>query len=166
MADNGSWCKMTENEVMITNIVYSGLSFLSLIIGLVSMLLHKCFYKDKHQSDLIDGILFFVLLGCCFFELCESFQWFLLLKDFYTGCVVLGAVREYIIIGLLVIITCIGTHLLILIVQPKCLQVIEEVKLQRYRIILRVYIIAAFLVPFFFLPWPFISGMQSSLRRR
>lgn len=52
---------------------------------------------------------------------------------------------------------CLGAHLLIAITQPKCLQVINEVKLKRYKLIQRICVIACFLVPVIFVPWPFVS---------
>ena len=47
-----------------------------------------------------------------------------------------------------------GTHLLILMTMPKCL---NKVKLKGYKIIQKIYVIVSFLVPIIFLPWPFIS---------
>ena len=70
------------------------------------------------------------------------------------GCTVLGVIREYTMISLLVIMVCLG---LILMTNPKCLQVINEVKLKRYKIIQKIYVVASFLVPIVFVPWPFIS---------
>ena len=155
-ADNASSCSLTDIEITNINLVYSGLSFCSLIIGLISVILERCFYRSKHQSDPIGEIFFFILIVGCSFEFCESFQWFLLVKDF-AGCTVLGVVREYIIVSLMVLVTCLGTHLLILISQPKCLQVITEVRQRRYKYLLRVYFIAAYLVPFLLVPWPLIK---------
>ena len=101
--------------------------------------------------------LFIVILAIfCIFEFSESFQWFALFDDF-VGCTVLGVIREYTMISLLVIAVCSGTHLLILMTKPKCLQVINEVKLKRYKIIQKIYVIVSFLVPIVFVPWPFIS---------
>ena len=157
MANNQSLCEIMDKEVTVTNLVYSGLSFLSLIVGLISLCLNRCFYKEKSAKDIIDEIFFLLLLSCCSFELCETFQWFLLLKDF-VGCEILGAVREYIIITLLVIVTCLGAHLLILISQPKCFQVIKEVKQKRYKTLKIIYFVAAYGVPLLFVPWPFIGG--------
>ena len=41
--------------------------------------------------------------------------------------------------------------------QPRCLQVIQEEKMKRYKILQIKYLIAPFLVPVVFVPWPFIS---------
>ena len=159
MADNVSVCTMTESQIRITNVVFTGFSFISLIIGLTSLLLNRyyyCRYKGKYKSEPIEGIFFLVLIGCCIIELTESFQWFLLLK-YDTPCMALGAVREYVLICLLVILACMGTHLLILTTQPKCLQVINEEKQRRYRMLQRLYFTASFLLPILVVPWPFIS---------
>ena len=88
------------------------------------------------------------------FELFESFQWILLLNN-VASCTVLGAIREYIMISLLVVIVCFGIHLLILMTSPKCLQVITEVKQKRYKMLQRAYVIASLLIPLLFVPWPF-----------
>ena len=160
MADNGSECVMTDAHIRITNIVYTSLSLLSLITGLIALFLNQCYNchhkKHRRQIDPMENIFLIVLITCCMFELSDCFQWFALFHDF-VGCNVLGAVREYTIISLLVILTSLGTHLLILMTQPKCLQVIKEVKLKRYQIIHRIYLIASFLVPILFVPWPFTS---------
>ena len=50
--------------------------------------------------------------------------------------------------------------------KPKCLQVINEVKLKRYKIIQKIYVTVSFLVPVVFVPWPFISvqyGKQGNI---
>lgn len=159
MADNVSGCDMTEDQTRITNFVFTTLSFCSLIIGLTSLLLNRyyyCRYKGKLQVDPIEEIFFLVLIGCCIIELTESFQWLLLLKN-DTPCIALGAVREYVLISLLVIVACMGIQLLILMTQPKCLQVIKEEKLKRYKMLQKFYFIASFLVPIIFVPWPFIT---------
>lgn len=159
MAENGSECTLTDTQIVIINSIYVGLSVVSLIIGLMSLLLNRCYhhrYKDTFQSDPIEGIFLLVLIGCSMFGLCESFQWFVQLKDF-IGCAVLGPVRQYIIVSSLVIITCLGIHLLIIMAQPKFLQVIMEVKRKRYKILQQFYFIITFLVPLFFVPWPYIT---------
>lgn len=87
----------------------------------------------------------------------ESFQWFALLNDF-VGCKVLGAVREYAIISVLVILICLGIQLLILMTQPRCLQVIKEEKQKKYKILRLAYATGTFMVPAIFVPWSFIDG--------
>ena len=81
----------------------------------------------------------------------------------FFDCIVLGVVREYAIISLLVNLVCLGTHLLILTTNPKCLQVINEVKIKRYKIIQNIHFIVSFSVPFIFLvPWPFIHDQYGN----
>ena len=125
----------------------------------MALLLNRCYYcrhKDRHLTDPTEEIFFAVMVICCTFEFSDCFQWFVLLDDF-VGCAVLGVIREYTLISLLVIMVCLGTHLLILMTKPKCLQVINEVKLKRHKIIQKIYVIASFLVPIIFVPWPFTS---------
>lgn len=159
MTDNGSACGLSDSEIQIISLTYTGLSFLSLIVGLIALLLNRYYYyryKERQQIDPMEDIFFTLLAICCIYEFFDCFQWFALLDNF-VGCSVLGAVREYTLISLLVIIVCLGTHLLIVITQPKCLQVINEVKLKRYKLIQRIYVTASFLVPAIFVPWPFLS---------
>ena len=125
----------------------------------MALVLNRCYYchhKDRHQTDSMEEIFIIGLAISCIFEFSESFQWFALFNDF-VGCTVLGVIREYTLISLLVIMVCLGTHLLILMTKPKCLRVINEVKLKRYKIIQKIYLILSFLVPIVFVPWPFIS---------
>ena len=158
MADNGSECTVSETQMRMITITYASLSFLSFVIGLIALVLNRCYYcrhKDR-QTDSMEEIFIVVLAISCIFEFSDSFQWFALFDDF-VGCTVLGVIREYTLISLLVIMVCLGTHLLILMTKPKCLQVINEVKYKRYKIIQKIYVIASFLVPIVFVPWPFIS---------
>ena len=161
MADNGSECVTynTESQRRMINITYTSLSILSFVIGLIAMFLNRCYYccyKGQHQTDSMEEIFTVITAICCILEFFDSFQWFALFDDF-VGCTVLGAVREYAIISLLVILFCFGTHLLILMTKPKCLQVINELKFKRFKIIQKIYAIVSFLVPIIFVPWPFIS---------
>ena len=151
---------MTDFQIKITNIVYADMSFLSFISGAASIVLNHCYYhycnKDRHQGDTLQGMLILALALFSTFELFESVQWILLLNN-VASCTVLGAIREYIMISLLVVIVCFGIHLLILMTSPKCLQVITEVKQKRYKMFLRAYVIASLSIPLLFVPWPFIK---------
>ena len=61
--------------------------------------------------------------------------------------VVLGADMEYTCV--LVIVTCMGIHLFILMTQPRCLRVMKEENQKRYRRIQKLYPIASFLATIF-----------------
>ena len=159
MADNESECVMTDTQIKITNIVYTSLSFLSFIAGLVSLILNQCHhhrYKNKYQFVPIGQICLFALAVYLTFELLESFQLILLFHN-VVGCTVLGAVREYILISLLTIVAFFGIHLLIVMTHPKCLQVMQEEKQKKYNMLLRIYFITSLSVPIVFVPWPFIT---------
>ena len=162
MADNGSECVTsdTESQMKMMSITYSSVSLLSFVIGLIAILLNRCYYcryKDKHQIDSMEEVYIIMMVICCIFAFSESFQWFALFDDF-VGCTVLATVREYNAISLLAILVCLGTQLLILVAKPKCLKVINEVKLKRYKIIQKIYVTVSFLVPIIFVPWPFINA--------
>lgn len=159
MAFHGSWCTMTLIEIRITNIVFNGLSILSFIFGMIAIIVNLCYDKDKHQANPLERIFFLSLIVCCNLELVDSFQWLVVLDSFDSllGCSVLGAIREYAMVCFLVMLLCIGTHLLILTKPPKCLSVIKEQKRKRYQILHRVYCIATFFIPMLIVPWSFIK---------
>lgn len=158
MSGNGS-CTFTRHHIVILNSTITSLSFVSLIVALVALVLNRYHHfrcKDESQADPIKRIFLLALINCVIFELSESFQWFVFFKDF-IGCAILGAIREYLIICSLIIITCKNIHLLLLMTSPKCLRVIKEEKQKRYGILVKSYFIAAFFVPLAFLPWPLIK---------
>ena len=90
------------------------------------------------------------------FEAFDSFQWILLFHD-AVGCTVLGAVREYILVSVLVVVAFFGIHLLLVMTQPMCLQVIQEEKQKKYKMLLRIYFITSLSVPVLIVPWAFIT---------
>ena len=62
----------------------------------------------------------------------------------------------------LVFAVCVGVHLFIVSVQPKCLMVIDELKRKRYRRVALGFALTTFLVPLFSIPWPPIVAIVSS----
>ena len=141
------------------NIVFASSSFVTFIFGLASVLINWCCYfryKNKYEVDPTERIFFIALVVITAFEFMESFQWFLLLK-ISIPCTVLGAVREYAMISLLVTLICLGIHLCIIMIHPKCLKVIKEEKQRRHTLLQRSYIFATFTIPLLFVPWPFIE---------
>lgn len=158
MAENQSGC-LTEHQIKAANILYTSLSFGSFMFGLVTVVLTRCYYyhyKDKYPVDPTEGIFFLLLFACTILELVDSFQWVLLLRS-SVPCTVLGAIREYLLISLLVIQICLGIHLFILMTHPKCLRVIKEEKQKRFKLLQRSYMIAASVLPALIVPWPFIE---------
>ena len=149
---------MSEQHIQIANILFATLSFGSFIIGLVSVFLNQfCYscYKDRYPVDTTGGIFFSATVAVTFLELVDSFQWLMLLKS-DVACTVLGAVREYAMISLLVTLICLGIHLCIIMIHPKCLKVIKEEKQRRYTLLQRSYIFATFTIPVLIVPWPFM----------
>ena len=156
MAENESECALSDMQIVIAYSILTSLSLLSLIIGLISLTLKGYNYfcrKGQHHINPVDGILLMSTILGCTVELCDCLQWFVLQHlDSFIGCEVLVAVSIYASMGLLITIACLGTHLLILTTQPKCLRVINEEKLKRFNILRRTYILAIFLVPIFLMP--------------
>ena len=89
----------------------------------------------------------------------ESFQWVFLSSSHKgkIGCVIVAAFREYALMSLLVVVTCIGIDLCLLVRQPKWLMVIVDIKRKRYRTLLVIYILLTFIFPLLFVPWPFVT---------
>ena len=163
MAENTSESMLTDMQIMIAYSILTSLSLLSLIIGLISLTLKGYNYfchKGQHHNNPVDGILLTSGVMGCTLELCDCLRWFVVQHlDSFIGCEVLMAVRNYASTGLLIFFACLGTHLLIVMTQPKCMRVIKEEKLKRYNILQRAYIIAIFLVPIILMPWSHIIRM-------
>lgn len=95
------------------------------------------------------------------FSFVESFQWIFLFSENMVGsiaCQVLAAFREYSAVMILALIGCIGLHLVIIKWKPKWLMVIDEERKRRHRNLAILYSLITFLVPLFFVPWPFFVG--------
>ena len=165
MAENESECALSDMQIMIAYSILTSLSLLSLIIGLISLTLNGYNYfcrKGQHHINPVDGILLMSTIMGCTLELCDCLRWFVVQHlHSFIGCEVLVAVSNYASIGLLIMFACLGTHLLILTIQPKCLRVIKEEKLKRYNILRRAYMIAIFLVPIFSM----LSWSTNTLRK-
>ena len=158
-AYNQSECTLTETQIRVINIIYTGLSFVSFIVALLSVIFNQCrryMYKDCSENDPIQGIFAHSLIVSCLAEMFQSFQWFLLLKN-SIWCTILGLITEYMMLSMLIVITCLGVHVLVMLTQPKCLRVIKEEKQKIYRKLLLVYIIAAFGLPLLIVPLPFFT---------
>ena len=96
MAGNGSECATFETQMRMITIMYASLSFLSFVIGLIALVLNRCYYcrhKDR-QTDSMEEIFIVGLAISCIFQFSESFQWFALFDDF-VGCTVLGDQTVY-----------------------------------------------------------------------
>ena len=155
MENNETKCIISDTQVRIIHIVYTALSFLSFVIGAASILINRWYYYRCKYNQIL-GILILGVALISIFELIESLNWLMQLYS-PAGCAVLGAIREYTMISILVVSVCLGIHLLLLMTPPKCLQVIMEVKLKRYKMINRFYVIATLIGPACVVPWPFIT---------
>ena len=154
-------CAQNNTQTLIVaNTVYTGLSFVSFLISLTTLMLTiSQFYKKNtstERSELIFVLISFVLTLLTFIE---SFQWVFLLSGKGAGliaCQILGAFREHGIVMLFVLVGCIGFHLVLLQQKPKFLMVIDEVKKRRYRNLVISYTLVTLIVPIVFLPWPLV----------
>lgn len=150
-------CSLNNNTDNIANLVYAGISFLSFLISVPVVLLSVIVYMKRrvtieHMEGLFMSLSVFLLL----LTLTESFQWILFCS--IAGCMVVGFIREYCLIALLTNILCISIHLLLQICQPKFLQVIDEVRRRRSKILAIVYLLCAILTPLLFVFWPFLTS--------
>lgn len=142
----------------VASFVYAGLSFVSFLICVPTFLLStsQFFKKNFEVPELIFAL---VSLVMTLFSAVDSFQWIFAFSETYKGkiaCKILGAFREYGVVMILVTAGCIGVHLSILRLQPKCLMVIEEQKNRRYKRLVKFYVIAIFLIPLLPMPFPFV----------
>ena len=152
----------TTTTPMIPNIIYTGLSFMSFLTGLLALLitvsrLCRKRFPPEHSEFLF--ILSSVVLTI--FSFVESFQWIFLFSEYMVGsiaCQVLAVFREYGAVMILALIVCIGLHLCIITWNPKWLMVINEEKKRLYRKLTLCYSLVTFLVPLLFVPWPFFAG--------
>ena len=155
-------CVQNNTQTLkIANAIYSGLSFISFIISLPTLLLtmFQCCWKNIsiERKELV-----FILSSAVLtlFTLVESFQWILWFNNTdepgTVACKVLGVFRQYCGVMLFALIGCVGFHLGVLKTTPKWLMVIDEVKERRYRQLVIFYSLITFLVPLLTLPFPFI----------
>ena len=89
MAGNWSECAIPDAQIRIINLIYISLSLFSFVIGVMALLLNRCYYcrhKDRHLTDPTEEIFFAVMVICCTFEFSDCFQWFVLLDDFVALC--------------------------------------------------------------------------------
>ena len=159
MEVNQSECEMTETQRRIATIIYSSFSFISFVIALIAVILNRCNHYICNQCSEIEpiqGIFAHVMTGSCTLELFESFQWLVLLNN-SISCSVLGLIREYAILNMIIIVGCLGAHLIIIMKQPKWLQVIKEEKQKMYKKLQVAYIVASLVIPLLIIPWPFLT---------
>ena len=115
----------------------------------------------KISTEINESLLLAIPIALTLLAFNESFQWVFLYKGSYIGsiaCQLVAAVREYALVTLIPLMTCFGVHLFIVLLQPKCLMVIDEVKRARQKKLLIVYLVVSFVSPVFFVPWPFMTG--------
>ena len=136
--------------------------FVSLLVSIPTLVLTSYQYckKATPHFEYSEGIFVIYSLALLVVSFVESFQWVFQFTGHYTGqiaCQILAVCREYVFMTLIFITACTGVQLSLLVRQPKCLMVIDELKRKRHRNILMSYAMVTFVLPLMFLPWPFIS---------
>lgn len=135
--------------------------FVSLVISIPTLLLTGYQYFKKAVSiEHSEGLFLMYAIVLLLFSLNESFQWVFQFTSYPAGdfgCKVVAVCREYTLLTLLCLTTCVGVHLCLLIRQTKCLMVIDEIKRKRHKKLLLIYALVTFLLPSMFLPWPFLD---------
>ena len=88
-----------------------------------------------------------------------TFQWVAYFDGAVANisCTIVGVLNEYSTIATILITSCVGAHLLILLWQPKCLKVINQAKVRIYKQLEWAYLSVSAFLPLLFLPWPFIN---------
>ena len=154
-------CGQNDSQTLvIANIIYAGLSFTSFLISLSTFLFITFRFCRKRISTEHSELLFILSLAVLtWFSCIESFQWIFLFSDSVAGriaCQVLAAFREYGAAMLFILTGCVGCHLIIIMKPPKCLMVIGEMKMKRYRNLILFYSSITVIVPLLFVPLPFV----------
>ena len=155
-------CVLNHNATNISTLVYAGISFLSFLLLVPTVVLSVIIYfKRKVVMEHMEGLFLTLAVIMLSLSFNESFQWVLFCSS--VGCEVVGFIREFCLISLLSNTSCIGFHLLLQMCQlqmcqPKCLHVIDEVRRRRSRILAVVYLILVILIPLLFVFWPFLKN--------
>ena len=154
-------CAQNSTQTLIVaNSIYAGLSFISFLISVPTLLLTISQLCKKNTSTGHSELLFHLSsVVLTWFSAVESFQWIFLFSESEAGgiaCQVLAVFREHGAMMLLVCTGCVGFHLIVITKPPKWLMVIDEVKRRRYRNLAILYTSITFIVPILFLPWPFV----------
>lgn len=153
-AQNDSWTPK------LASYIYAGLSFASFLTNLPGLLLIVFQFCKNNSIERPEKLFFLASVVLTLFSFVESFQWIFAFSEEPSGkiaCQVLGVFREYCGVMLLVLIGCVGFHLILLRQNFKCLMVIDEVKNTRYNKLIISYCAMIFLLPLLLVPWPWIN---------
>ena len=163
---NGCTPILPEREFLITSIVHSGVSLLSFIVVLPSVL-YGTFVCCKRGAGASvkrsDGLFLLIGLVVSGFLATNSFQWVLLFEKqspYTVACTVISTLYMYSLCALGNVILCTGCHLLLLIRPPKCLKVIAEARVRRLRQIQGFYFIFTGLLPLAYIPFKFLMDAK------
>ena len=157
---------LLEPSFLAVNLVWCSGSLLSFVMCIVATLLSVnrfCWKAKTVSTERTEKLLLYLVIFSMAYSFVNCFQWLRLLVQYgkpetNVGCAIVGFGIQYLGTGILVIMFCIGIHLLLLICHPKCLNsTTEEEKLKRYRILELGYIISAIAVPVLLVPWPWIN---------
>ena len=159
---NGCTPLLPEREFLIINIVYSGVSLLSLIM-VVPSVVYGVFFCCKRgagpSAERSDGLFLLIGLVVSGYLATNSFQWVHLFgrqSPYTVACTMIGTLYVYTMCALANVILCASCHLLLLIRPPKCLKVIAEVRIRRLRQVQAFYFIFTGLLPLADIPVKFL----------
>ena len=152
---------ITELQTLTITMVQTGTLLLAFIGNALSMFLTGYFYccrtiSVERTERLFVYITFFTTLS----TFIQTFQW----VSYFNGgvanisCTIVAMLNLYSTVATVLITSCVGAHLLILLWQPKCLKVINEAKVRIYKQLEWAYLSVSAFLPIFFLPWPFINN--------
>ena len=149
-------CYNFSDEVFLTvNSPRVGLSILSVLISIPVLVLRvlQC-YK---RSDLIkhtDRLMVYACITTTLYALVESTQT-VRIYNLERICTVIGVFVQYFSLSILIITTCIGCHLIILICHTSCLKhpPRNTDMFKKHEV---VYLFLTVLLPLLFIPWPFM----------
>ena len=162
MQTNSCSALLPDGEFLVTSVVYSGVSLISLLVispSIAYSMLACCRRSNTAAADSSDGLFLIISLVVGMYMATNSFQWVLLLErqsPFAVGCLVISAFYMYSISAVVTAMLCVGFHLLLLAKPPKCLRVIMELRVQRFRRVELCYFLLVALLPLVYVPLKFL----------
>ena len=146
---------ITELETLRITMVQTGTLLLAFIgSALSTFLTGYCFCcRQTISVERTERLFVYITIFTTLNTFILTFQW----VAYFDGaavanisCTIVGVLNEYSTVATVLITSCVGAHLLILLWQPKCLKVINEAKVRIYKQLEWAYLSVSAFLPIFF----------------
>ena len=148
-----------------SSIVISAESFISLILSVVAVVfsVREYCWKNKLSIERTERLLVYLAIFAMILSFGGCFQWIALLSTsnntaVNTICGMVAFVWMFFGTGYAAITLCVGIHFLLLMCRPKCLQVIDDEKKQKFKRIEALYCAFSVSAAIVWSPLPFINN--------